>query len=118
MRENTRFLIIGMALIAVSALMVGLARVQAHPSVPGSGMMGANQMAMNQAQMQRQMTEMNNTVRALRAQLSKINPDLLTGQERPMYEYLKILQTHLETMQGMMGSMQGMMMQVLGMMGR
>lgn len=118
MRENTRFLIMGMALIAVTALMVGLARVQAQPSMPGPGMMGLNQMAMNQAQMQRQMAQMNTTVKALRAQLNKINPDLLTGQERPMYEYLKILQTHLETMQAMMGTMQGMMMQMPGMMGR
>jgi deazaflavin-dependent oxidoreductase (nitroreductase family) len=40
---------------------------------------------------------------------------LLTGQERPMYAYLKILQTHLETMGGMMGTMQDMMMQMPGM---
>lgn len=85
-----------------------------------SAMMIQSSMPMNQMtqQMQRQMTEMDATVKALRKQLDRINPDLLTGQERPMYEYLKGLQRHLETMHGMMGTMQGMMMQMPGMPGR
>ncbi len=42
----------------------------------------------------------------------------VTTQERPLYEYLKILQTHLETMHGTMGTMQGMMKMQSGMPGR
>ncbi len=92
---------------------------QMHMQMP-SAMMMQSPMPMNQMtqQMQRQMAQMTVTVKALRTQLDRINPDLLTGQERPMYEYLKILQTHLETMHGMMGTMQGMMMQMPGMPGR
>lgn len=91
---------------------------QMHMQMP-SAMMMQSPMPMNQMtqQMQRQMAQMTVTVKALRTQLDRINPDLLTGQERPMYEYLKILQTHLETMHGMMGTMQGMM-QMPGMPGR
>jgi TolA-binding protein len=117
MKENNTFLVLGVALIAVLS-MLGLASAQSRPPMPGPGMMSQSQMPMSPAQMQQQMAQMSATVKALRAQLNKINPDLLTGQERPMYEYLKLLQTHLETMQGMMGSMQGMMMQIPGMMGR
>jgi hypothetical protein len=92
---------------------------QMHMQMP-SAMMMQSPMPMNQMtqQMQRQMAQMTVTVKALRTQLDRINPDLLTGQERPMYEVLKILQTHLETMHGMMGTMQGMMMQMPGMPGR
>lgn len=117
-KENRIFVVLGVALIVVLSILLGLASAQARPAMPGPGMMSQNQMPMNPAQMQAQMAQMNPTVKALRAQLNKINPDLLTGQERPMYEYLKLLQAHLETMQGMMGAMQGMMMQVPGMMGR
>lgn len=118
MKENKTFLVLGVSLIAVLSILLGLASAQSRPPMPGPPMMSQNQMPMTPAQMQGQMAQMSATVKALRAQLNKINPDLLTGQERPMYEYLKLLQTHLETMQAMMGSMQRMMMQMSGMMGR
>jgi hypothetical protein len=76
-----------------------------QPSMPAGEMM---------QQMHRQMGEMTASIKALRAQLDKTNPELLTGQERPMYEYLKLLQAHLETMHGMLGTM----MRMPGMRGR
>jgi len=79
------------------------------PMSPSAPMMG---------QMQQHMNQMTTSVRAMRAQLGKVNPDLLTVQERPMYEYLKLLQTHLEAMQGWMGMTQGAMQQMMPKMGR
>jgi hypothetical protein len=111
--------IAGLALAAVVVLtpvvslqVIGGAQAQPTGPMPmqmPGGMMSPQQM---NAQMQAHMAQMNARVKALRQQLDKINPDLLTGQERPMYEYLKLLQTHLETMNAAMGSMQGMMMQM------
>lgn len=120
--------------LILSALLVGavgltfIARVFAQPmgQMPMMPMMG--QMPMNQPmssqqmnqmmqQMQRQMQQMEATIRALRAQLDKVNPDLLTGQERPLYEYLRMLQAHLETMPPMMRNMQGMMQMMTTMQG-
>jgi len=106
------------AVLLVFAGVVGLTllgRAQAQPmgTMPMQGeMMTPQQMKAMMAQMQAHMAQMNIRVKALRQQLDKINPDLLTGPERPMYEYLKLLQTHLEAMNAMMGSMRGMMMQM------
>ncbi|HET9000818.1 MAG TPA: hypothetical protein VFP86_14360 [bacterium] len=101
-----------------TAILVGvwtgsLAQAQLRAQMPMNpqGM----QMGQMMQQMQMQRTQMNATVSALRKQLEQINPDLLTGQERPMYTYLKILQGHLENMGGMMGTMQDTMMKMPGM---
>lgn len=108
-------------LVIAVALLIGvqwIAGVRAQPQMPmysgQMGMMGSQGMSMGPMmhQMQAHMAQMTASVKALRGQLNKINPDLLTGQERPMYEYLKILQTHLESMAAMMGTMQGTMMQM------
>lgn len=108
-------------LVIAVALLIGvqwIAGVRAQPQMPmysgQMGMMGNQGMSMEPMmhQMQAHMAQMTASVKALRGQLNKINPDLLTGQERPMYEYLKILQTHLESMAAMMGTMQGTMMQM------
>jgi len=76
------------------------------PMSPSGQMMG---------QMQQQMTRMTANLQAMRVQLDKINPDLLTANERPMYEYLKLLQAQMEMMQGWMGLAQGVMRQMPGM---
>ena len=86
------------------------AQMQKMPMTPQPAMPVGQMMQ----QMQGQMAGMTASIKALRAQLDKTNPELLTGQERPMYEYLKLLQTHLETMHGMLGTM----MQMPGMRGR
>lgn len=111
-----------LAVVIVLGALVSLqviGRAQAQPMGPmpmpmqmQGGMMTGQQMAAMTAQMQAQMSQMTARVRAMRQQLDKINPDLLTGQERPMYEYLKLLQSQLETMNAMMGSMQGTMMRM------
>lgn len=89
--------------------------------MPMNRPMTRQQMDQMMTQMQRQMAQMDATVKALRAQLNKVNPDLLTGQERPMYEYLKILQTHMESMhpmtQTMQDTMRGMMQRMMQMPG-
>ena len=97
-----------LSVVTVAALIVAgqmLGGAQAQPAMPAGQMM---------QQMQGQMAEMTASIKALRGQLDKTNPELLTGQERPMYEYLKVLQTHLETMHGMLGTM----MQMPGLRGR
>lgn len=71
--------------------------------------MTRQQMNQMRVMMQRQMAQMEATIKQLRAQLDKVKPDLLTGQERALYDYLKLLQTHLDAMPAMMQSMQGMM---------
>lgn len=120
--------IAGLALAAVLVLAAVVSfqvigRAQAQPmgpmpmQMPG-GMMTNQQMNAMMAQMQAHMAQMTARVRAMRQQLDKVNPDLLTGQERPMYEYLKLLQSQLETMNAMMGSMQGMMGGMMMRMGR
>ncbi|MEX0766371.1 MAG: hypothetical protein WD140_06135 [bacterium] len=103
-----------LAAVLLGGLVVGLARAQQGAQMPPGMMVAQSRMPMHQMtqQMQRQMAQMNVTTRSLRAQLDKINPDLLTGQQRPMYEYLKLLQSHLEAMNATMGSMQGMMMRM------
>jgi hypothetical protein len=88
----------------------GLAAVGAPAMAPAAQMMGPGQqmpMAPTTGQMQQQMNQMTTNLRAMRAQLDKVNPDLLTAQQRPMYEYLKLLQKQMESMHGMMGMMQG-----------
>jgi len=115
------------AVVAVLLVFTGvvgltlLGRAQAQPMGPmpmqgpmpkQGGEMTSQQMNAMMAQMQAHMAQMNASVKTLRQQLDKINPELLTGQERPIYEYLKLLQTHLETMNAMLGSMQGMIMQM------
>lgn len=109
-----------LAVVIVLGALVSLqviGRAQAQPMGPmpmqmHGGMMTTQQMNAMMAQMQAQMSQMTARVRAMRQQLDKINPDLLTGQERPMYEYLKLLQSHIEAMNAMMGSMQRTMMQM------
>lgn len=105
----------GVLITLASARQTGQIPVQMPPMIAAQAQMPMHQMT---EQMQRQMAQMGITVKALHAQLNKINPELLTGQERPMYEYLKTLQTHLETMHGMMGTMQRMMIQMPGRMKR
>ena len=120
---NRNLLLLGVvaaAVVIVAGQMLGWAQAQpaspifAHmqkmPMTPQPGMPVGQMMQ----QMQGQMAEMTASIKALRGQLDKTNPELLTGQERPMYEYLKLLQTHLETMHGMLGTM----MQMPGMRGR
>lgn len=111
---------LALAVVLVLAALVSLqviGRAQAQPmgpmplQMPG-GMMNGQQMHAMAAQMQAHMAQMTARVRAMRQQLDKINPDLLTGQERPMYEYMRLLQTHMETMNSAMGTMQGMMMRM------
>ncbi len=103
-RQLARF-VVGVALSALIG--VGLATgVRAQQMPMHQGPMGTSPMMMQQ--MQAQMAQMQATMQAMRAQLDKINPELLTGQERPMYEYLKIMQTHMEQMHAMMGTMMRM----------
>ena len=101
------------AVIMLGLWTASLAQAQLRAQMP----MNPQGMQMGQMmhQMQMQRAQMNATVSALRKQLEQINPDLLTGQERPMYAYLKILQAHLETMGGMMGTMQDTMTKMPGM---
>ncbi len=85
------------------------------PMGPGGQMMGqGQQMPMGQMmrQMQQQMDAMSSNLRAMRARLDRINPGLLTPAEREMYEYLKLLQSHMETMQMWAGNAQGIMRQM------
>jgi len=85
------------------------------PMNPGGPMMsGGQQMPMGQmmGQMQQQIGQMTANLRAMRAQLDRINPDLLTARERPMYEYLNLMQVQMETMRGWMGNAQGVMRQM------
>lgn len=80
------------------------------PMAPRGPMMGPRQqMPMGQMmrQMQQHMNQMTADLRAMRAQLDKVNPDSLTPQERSMYEYLRLLQRHMETMRGWMSMSQG-----------
>ena len=82
------------------------------PMAPRGPMMGPRQqMPMGQmmSQMQQHMNQMTADLRAMRAQLDKVNPDLLTPQERRMYEYLRLQQRHMETMQSWMGMVHGTM---------
>lgn len=88
---------------------MGQMRQMMGPQMPMNRPMTRQQRDQMMAQMERQMAQMEATVKALRGQLTKVNPDLLTGQERPMYEYLKIMQTHMEAMLSMMQTMQGPM---------
>lgn len=125
MRMRVLFTIALVLTIGVGSL-VYAGRTQAQPVAqmpmnPSAPMMGpGQQMPMGQmmGQMQQHMNQMNATVRAMRAHLGKVNPELLTAQERPMYEYLKLLQAHLEAMQGWMGMTQGAMQQMMPRMGR
>jgi hypothetical protein len=83
---------------------------------PGGQMMGPQQMPMGQmmGQMQQQMTQMATNLQAMRAQLDRVNPALLTPSERAMYEYFRLLQVHMETMQGWVGNAQGVMRRMPG----
>lgn len=78
---------------------------------PGGQMMGPQQMPMDQmmGQMQQQMAQMTANLKIMRAQLNRVNPTLLPPSERAMYEYLRLLQAHMETMQGWVGNAQGVM---------
>lgn len=113
MKRNKFAPLLGIAVVlAFGTALIGLAGAQPENQMPmmlmqmgSSGMMHQQPMPMDQMmrQMQQQMAQMNTTIQALRRELDKINPELLTSQQRPMYEYLKILQGHLESMYGMMG---------------
>jgi hypothetical protein len=97
--------------VGLGIILVG-SRVPSHGAPGGGQMMGPGQqmpMGPMMGQMQQQMNQMTTNLRAMRAQLDKVNPDLLTAQQRPMYEYLKLLQRQIESMHGMMGMMQGAM---------
>ncbi len=90
--------------------------------IPMNRPLTRQQMNQGMVQMQRQMAQMNQmmaqmevTIKTLREQLNKVKPDLLTGQERPFYEYLKIMQSHMETMPPTMQSMQGTMQDMMRM---
>ncbi len=114
MRTWTTALILALGMAIFVGVWTGsLAQAQLRAQMPMNpqGM----QMGQMMQRMQMQRTQMNATLSALRKQLEQINPDLLTGQERPMYAYLKILQGHLENMDGMMGIMQDTMMKMPGM---
>lgn len=108
---------ITLAVIAVLGALIYADRTLAQPvaqipMAPRGPMMGpGQQMPMGQmlGRMQQHMNQVTADLRAMRAQLDKVNPDLLTPQERPMYEYLKLLQRHMETMQGWMGMVHGTM---------
>ena len=101
------------AAILLGLWTASLAQAQLRAQMPMNPQgMQTGQMMQMMHRMQMQQAQMNATLAALRQELDQIHPDLLTGQERPMYAYLKILQTHLETMGGMMGAMQDMMMQM------
>ncbi len=105
MKRRLARLIVGVALSALIG--VGLETdVRAQQMPMHQGPTGNSPMMMQQ--MQAQMGQMQVTMQAMRAQLDKISPELLTGQERPMYEYLKIMQTHMEQMHAMMGTMMRM----------
>jgi hypothetical protein len=103
MTRRLAFLSIGVALIAL--LSVGSTTSVGAQQMPMP--MGNSPMMM---QLMQQLAQTQATTQALRAQLEKINPDLLTGQERPMYEYLKIMQSHTEQMHATMNTMMQMMM--------
>lgn len=94
-----------------------------NPQMPMRPSMTTQQMNQMMRRMQRQMARMNQMrmqmdaqIKALREPLNKVNPDLLTGQERPLYEYLKLMQAHMETMPPMMRSMQDTMQEMMPMM--
>ncbi|MGH2359166.1 MAG: hypothetical protein ACRDGM_01310 [bacterium] len=114
---KSRMILLRVALAGVLAvgLLISTDRTEAQPAAqmmsPGQQMPIGQMMGM----MQQQMNQMNTNLRAMRAQLGKVNPDLLTGQERPLYEYLKLLQGQLETMHGWMGNAQNGMRQMPGM---
>lgn len=103
---------ITLAVIAAIGALVYADRTLAQPvaqmpMAPRGPMMGPRQpMPMGQmmGQMQQHMNQMTADLRAMRAQLDKVNPDSLTPQERSMYEYLRLLQRHMETMLGWMGT--------------
>ena len=95
-----------------------VAQMPMSPSVQTMGPGQQIPMGQMMGQMQQHMNQMTASVRALRGQLDKINPELLTAQERPMYKYLKLLQTHLEATQGWMGITQGAIQQMMPRMGR
>jgi hypothetical protein len=88
------------------------------PMSPSAQMMGPGQSGtptgMMMGQMQQQMEQMTATLRAMRAQLDRINPALLTPSERAMYDYLRLMQTQMQTMNGWMGNAQGVMRQMPG----
>lgn len=105
MKQRLALLIVGAALTALVSV-GGAAGVGAQQMPMHHGPTGNSTMMMQQ--MQAQMAQMEATMQAMRAQLKKINPELLTGQERPMYEYLRIMQTHMEQMHAMMGPMMRM----------
>lgn len=107
MKHRLALLVVGVALSVLIG--VGVATGVRAQQMPMHQPMGNSPMMQ---QMQAQMAQMKATMQAMRGQLDKINPQLLTGQERPMYEYLKIMQTHMEQMHSMMGTMMRM-----GMMG-
>ncbi len=101
MKRRLPWWIAGVTLAAFVS--VGAVGVRAQQMPIPHGPMGTSHMMMQP--MQVQMAQMQATMQAMRAQMEKINPDLLTGQERPMYEYLKLMQIHMEQMHAMMGTM-------------
>lgn len=98
--------------LAQSAAQAPMMGPMAQMMGPGGQMMGSGQMM---GQMQQQIDRMNTTLKAMRARLDRINPAMLTPAEREMLEYLKLLQTHMESMQGWMGGSMGVMRQMPGM---
>jgi hypothetical protein len=95
-------------LLIVAVGVAGILTIQALGNAqPAMMHQGPDHMMMTPQQMQmmhQQMAQMTATLQNMQAQLDKINPQLLTGQERPMYEYLRIMQAHMEQMHAMMGT--------------
>jgi len=110
----TRWMVFGLVLglIVAAGALIYTDRTLAQPAsqMPMAQMMGSGGQMMGQ--MQQHMTQMTTTLKAMRAQLDRINPAMLTPSERAMYDYLKLLQTHMESMQGWMGNAQAMMQQM------
>lgn len=111
-------LVLGLIVAAGALIYADQTLAQPASQMPMAQMMGpggqmmSGQMGQMMGQMQQHMTQMTGTVKAMRAQLDKVNPAMLTPSERAMYDYLKLLQTHMESMQGWMGNAQGMMRQM------
>lgn len=108
-------IVVGVAAAALQLIPRGQARRAETMPMPHGVMMAQPMTGMMapmrdmMAPMHATMTQMSNDVQAMRRQLDTIDPDQLTQQERSIYEYLQLMQTHLEAMDRSMGSMHGMM---------
>ncbi len=119
MRSSTLVAVVLALVLGFTALLYA-DRTAAQPLAqaqmgPGGQMMGSQQpLGQMMGQMQQQVGQMTMNLKTMRAQLDRVNPAMLTPSERTMFDYLKLLQTHMETMQAWMGTAQGAMMQMSG----